>query len=116
MDEPSSEPLNIGDSRGSIDPKSTEGNVLHESTLRYPLLKNIHKSAPPTPRDPSPLRVALDEIHPSKIPEDDNPISPTARKEEEIQLPTAICDFSAVTNDDEPQLVKKGNSLVENDN
>ena len=48
---------------------------------------------PPTPRNSSPLQIAIDKIHPSKLDHDGHLTSPTERKEEEVQLPTGVCEF-----------------------
>jgi len=48
---------------------------------------------PPTPRGSSPLQIAINQIHPAKVDEDDHLTSPTERKEEEVRFPTGVCEF-----------------------
>lgn len=48
---------------------------------------------PPTPRDSSPLQIAIDKIHSSKIDHDGHLTSPTERKEDEVRFPVGVCEF-----------------------
>ena len=67
---------------------------------------------PPTPRDSSPLQIVVDKIHPSKVDEDGHLTSPTERKEEEVRLPTGVCEFSVPPADnDDAKTEEKGNVL-----
>jgi hypothetical protein len=83
---------------------SAEETVLVHPTpqhaaLTNPLLKSVLDEMPPTPRHSSPLQLALEQIHSSKV-DDDRPLtSPTEKKEEGVQLPTKVCDFPVVAGD-----------------
>ena len=67
---------------------------------------------PPTPRDSSPLQIAMDKIRSSKVDEYSHLTSPTERKEGEVQLPTGVCEFSVPPADDDDTKAKgKGNFL-----
>lgn len=87
----------------SVDP--TDDDILiypkPEIAITNPLLQSVLEISPPTPRDSSPLQLAIDEIHPPKVDEDDHLTSPTERKEEEVQLPTGICQFPLTPEDDD---------------
>jgi hypothetical protein len=92
-----------------------EDLLLHpkpEIALENPLLRSVMEITPPTPRDSSPMQAAIDEIHPSKVDEDGHLTSPTERKEEEVQWPTGVCDFSVSPADnDDTKTEEKGNFL-----
>jgi hypothetical protein len=78
----------------------TEEEILHpEPTIAIanPWLKSALEDTPPTPRDSSPLQIAIDSIHPSKVADDDHLTSPIERKEEDVQLPTEVCKFPLVS-------------------
>ena len=66
-----------------------------------PLLKQVLDITPPTPRDSSPLHLAINSIHPSKAYDDDHPISPTERKEGDVLPPIEICEFQPPSEDHE---------------
>lgn len=63
---------------------------------------------PSTPRPSSPLRIAIDSIHPTKPTEDDHPTSPTKRKEEAVQPPTEICEFLPIPKAEEHETLTQG--------
>jgi len=69
------------------------------AALTNPLLKSVFDEMPPTPRHSSPLQLALEQIHSSKVDDDPPLTSPTERKEEGVQLPTKVCDFPVVAGD-----------------
>ena len=70
------------------------------AALTNPSLKSVLDEIPPTPRHASPLQIALEQIHPSKVDGEDHPLtSPTERKEEGVQLPTGVCEFPVVAGD-----------------
>ena len=69
------------------------------AALTNPLLKSVLEEMPPTPRHSSPLQLALEQIHSSKVDDDPPLTSPTERKEEGVQLPTKVCDFPVVAGD-----------------
>ena len=48
---------------------------------------------PPKTRGSSLLQIAINQIHPAKVDEDDHLTSPTERKEEEVRFPTGVCEF-----------------------
>jgi hypothetical protein len=84
--------------------RSAEETVLVHPTpqhaaLTNPLLKSVLDEMPPTPRHSSPLQLALEQIHSSKVDDDPPLTSPTERKEEGVQLPTKVCDFPVVAGD-----------------
>jgi hypothetical protein len=83
-----------------------------EKPLSLPFLKtSLLEVSPPTPRDPSPVQAAMESLSPAR---DDPPTSPTERKEEELQLPTDICEFPVVSHDDEPDetIAEEGNLIL----
>lgn len=93
----------------------TEEDILHPKptiAMSNPLLKSVLEDTPPTPRDSSPLQIAIDSIHPSKVEDDDHLTSPTERKEEEVQLPTAVCEFPLVSEyTGETEINEKGKTI-----
>ena len=62
----------------------------------HPLLKSVAEAPPPTPRDSSPLHIAMEHIHPSRLSEEGHLLSPTERKEADVQSPHEVCDFRVV--------------------
>jgi hypothetical protein len=82
-----------------------------EKPLSLPFLKtSLLEVSPPTPRDPSPVQAAMESLSPAR---DDLPTSPTERKEEELQLPTDVCDFPVVSHDDKPdETPTQGNRIL----
>jgi hypothetical protein len=89
-----------------------EDILLHpEPTIAIanPWLKSVLEDTPPTPRDSSPLQIAIDSIHPSKVADDGHLTSPIERKEEEVQLPTEVCEFPLVSkHSGEAEINEKG--------
>jgi hypothetical protein len=69
------------------------------AALTNPLLKSVLDEMPPTPRHSSPLQLALEQIHSSKVDDDPPLTSPTERKEEGVHFPTKVCDFPVVAGD-----------------
>lgn len=98
----------------SADPE--EESLIHpkpEIALENPLLKSAMEITPPTPRNSSPLQIVIDNIHPSKIDQDDHLTSPTERKEEEVQLPTGVCEFPVAPEGDcDNKTEEEGNFLL----
>ena len=81
---------------------STDEEVLSEPTpISNPFLTLVLDVTPPTPRDASPLQLAIEEIHPSNV--DEETTSPVERKEEEVGLPVEVCEFPVITNEEEEQ-------------
>lgn len=64
-----------------------------------PLFKSVLEAMPPTPRNSSPSQLVIESIHPSK-PYDDSLVSPTERKENEVQQPTEVCGFPLIPSDE----------------
>jgi hypothetical protein len=80
--------------------ESTEKDVLIEPTpISNPLLQSVLDIAPPTPRDASPLQIAIENIHPSAV--DGETLSPVERKEEEVQFPTEVCEFPVISKEED---------------
>ena len=75
---------------------STEEDVLLQPTpISNPLLKSVLDITPPTPRDASPLQIAIESIHPPAV--EGQTTSPVERKEEEVRLPTEVCEFPVIS-------------------
>jgi len=96
-------PVSVDNPPAAETPSSEQPVLVHPSpqhaALTNPLLKSVLDEMPPTPRHSSPLQLALEQIHPSKVDEDPPLTSPTERKEEGVQLPTKVCDFPVVAGD-----------------
>ena len=79
---------------------STEEDLLLQPTpISNPLLKSVLDITPPTPRDASPLQIAIERIHPPAV--EGQTTSPVERKEEEVRLPTEVCEFPVISTDEE---------------
>lgn len=77
----------------------TEDEVQHEVFTPIPIsnafLKFALENPPPTPRNRSPGQILVEGIHSSFA--DGEIGSPVERKEEEVQLPTEICEFPVIS-------------------
>jgi hypothetical protein len=81
----------------------TQDALLHPKPLfatSNPSLRPAFDVAPPTPRYSSPSQLVIDSIRPSKVHEDGSLVSPTGRKEGEVQSPTKVCEFPLMSTDD----------------
>jgi len=80
----------------------TEEEVQHEVFTPIPIsnafLKFALENAPPTPRNSSPGQILVEGIHSSFV--DGEIGSPVERKEEEVRLPTEICEFPVISTQD----------------
>jgi len=83
--------------------ENNEDAALVEPTAVHPLLISVLEAPPPTPRESSPLHIAIERIHPSRLNEDGHLLSPTERKEAEVQSPHEVCDFHVVHEDHETE-------------
>ena len=87
-----------------IDPTAgeTEEEVQHEVFTPIPIsnafLKFALENPPPTPRNKSPGQILVEGIHSSFV--DGEIGSPVERKEEEVKLPTEICEFPVISTQD----------------
>jgi len=76
--------------------EKNEDAALVEPKPEHPLLKSVAETPPPTPRDSSPLQIVMEHMHPSSLSEEGHLVSPTERKEAEVQSPHEVCDFRIV--------------------
>lgn len=77
----------------------TEDEGQHEVFTPIPIsnafLKFALENPPPTPRNKSPGQIVVEGIHSSVV--DGETRSPVERKEEEVQLPTEVCEFPVIS-------------------